>query len=710
MTEKEFNEKKKIILELLNDPIYVPMKAKELAAFLDVPKDKREELYKVLDLLYIDGSVMITNGLKYQKPASNYAVGRFRATKKSFGFVVREGEANDIYIPAGRCNAAMDGDLVCVIIDCKGRRGKNAEGHVLRIIKRANQKIVGYYRKKNKGGLVLPDNQRLLTDIAIPEGQNMGAANGYKVVALITDYGTENRIPTGKVIEILGKSTDKGVDILSIAKRYNLEEDFPEAVKEEVSCDIKSRVLKNELEGRLDYRDKPTVTIDGEDAKDLDDAITLERIKGGYRLGVHIADVSHYVKENSPLDKEALKRSTSVYLVDRVIPMLPRELSNGICSLNEGKSRLTLSCIMDIDSDGKVIVHKIAECVIKVDKRMSYTDVNKIITLKDEKTCKKYKSLVPMFNLMAELSLILRKKRREKGSVDFDFPETKVMLDESGKTVEVKPYERNAAHMLIEDFMLLANETVAEEYCKRQLPFLYRTHDKPDPEKMKALSMFVSNFGFSIKAKKGEVDPKDLQKLLSNVEGSEAENLISRVALRSMKRAVYSTSCSGHFGLAMKYYTHFTSPIRRYPDLQIHRIIKENLHDGLAKKRIEHYKSILNQVAAVTSNNERRAEEAERDSVRYKICEYMMQHIGEKFDGVVSALTSYGMYVELPNTIEGMVRISDIDGDFYTFKEERMELVGRRSKRKYRLGDEVRVRVLGADRLLGTVDFELLTI
>ena len=710
MTEKEFNEKKKIILELLNDPIYVPMKAKELAAFLDVPKDKREELYKVLDLLYIDGSVMITNSLKYQKPASNYAVGRFRATKKSFGFVVREGEADDIYIPAGRCNAAMDGDLVCVIIDCKGRREKNAEGHVLRIIKRANQKIVGYYRKKNKGGLVLPDNQRLLTDIAIPEGQNMGAANGYKVVALITDYGTENRIPTGKVIEILGKSTDKGVDILSIAKRYNLEEDFPEAVKEEVSCDIKSRVLKNELEGRLDYRDKPTVTIDGEDAKDLDDAITLERIKGGYRLGVHIADVSHYVKENSPLDKEALKRSTSVYLVDRVIPMLPRELSNGICSLNEGKSRLTLSCIMDIDSDGKVIAHKIAECVIKVDKRMSYTDVNKIITLKDEKTCKKYKSLVPMFNLMAELSLILRKKRKEKGSVDFDFPETKVMLDESGKTVEVKPYERNAAHMLIEDFMLLANETVAEEYCKRKLPFLYRTHDKPDPEKMKALSMFVSNFGFSIKAKKGEVDPKDLQKLLSKVEGSEAENLISRVALRSMKRAVYSTSCSGHFGLAMKYYTHFTSPIRRYPDLQIHRIIKENLHDGLAKKRIEHYKSILDQVAFTTSNNERRAEEAERDSVRYKICEYMMQHIGEKFDGVVSALTSYGMYVELPNTIEGMVRISDIDGDFYTFKEERMELVGRRSKRKYRLGDEVSVRVLGADRLLGTVDFELLTI
>ena len=710
MTENEFNEKKKIILELLNDPIYVPMKAKELAAFLDVPKDKREELYKVLDLLYIDGSVMITNSLKYQKPASNYAVGRFRATKKSFGFVVREGEADDIYIPAGRCNAAMDGDLVCVIIDCKGRRGKNAEGHVLRIIKRANQKIVGYYRKKNKGGLVLPDNQRLLTDIAIPEGQNMGAANGYKVVALITDYGTENRIPTGKVIEILGKSTDKGVDILSIAKRYNLEEEFPEAVKEEVSCDIKSRVLKKELEGRLDYRDKPTVTIDGEDAKDLDDAITLERIKGGYRLGVHIADVSHYVKENSPLDKEALKRSTSVYLVDRVIPMLPRELSNGICSLNEGKSRLTLSCIMDIDSDGKVIAHKIAECVIKVDKRMSYTDVNKIITLKDEKTCKKYKSLVPMFNLMAELSLILRKKRKEKGSVDFDFPETKVVLDESGKPVEVKPYERNAAHMLIEDFMLLANETVAEEYCKRQLPFLYRTHDKPDPEKMKALSMFVSNFGFSIKAKKGEVDPKDLQKLLSKVEGSEAENLISRVALRSMKRAVYSTSCSGHFGLAMKYYTHFTSPIRRYPDLQIHRIIKENLHDGLAKKRIEHYKSILNQVAAVTSNNERRAEEAERDSVRYKICEYMMQHIGEKFDGVVSALTSYGMYVELPNTIEGMVRISDIDGDFYTFKEERMELVGRRSKRKYRLGDEVSVRVLGADRLLGTVDFELLTI
>ncbi len=708
MTENELKEKKKTIIELLNDSIYVPMKAKELAVFLGVPKDKRDEFNEVLDSLYEDGSVMITNSLRYKKPAVNYAVGSFRASKKSFGFVVRAGDAEDIFIPSGRTFTAMDGDLVSVMIDCKGRRGKNVEGHVTRVIKRANQKIVGYYRKKNKGGLVLPDNQRLSVDIAIPEGQSMGAVNGHKVVALITDYGSEGMRPTGRVIEILGKSTDKGVDILSIVKRYNLDEDFPDDVKEEVSENIKSRVTPKELKGRLDFRDVPTVTIDGEDAKDLDDAITLEKIKDGYRLGVHIADVSHYVREGSLLDKEALRRSTSVYLVDRVIPMLPRQLSNGICSLNEGKSRLTLSCIMDIDSSGKVIAHRIAECVIKVDKRMSYTDVNKIITLKDEKTCKKYKRLVPMFNLMAELSLLLRKERKKKGSVDFDFPETKVILDDAGTPIDVKPYERNAAHMLIEDFMLLANETVAKEYNDRQLPFLYRTHDKPDPEKMKSLCAFVSSFGFSVKTKNGEINPKELQRLLAKVEGTEVESLISRVALRSMKRAMYSTSCSGHFGLAKKYYTHFTSPIRRYPDLQIHRIIKENIHSGLAKKRLEHYKAILDQVAFTTSNNERRAEEAERDSIRYKVCEYMSQHIGEKFTGIISSITSYGMYVELPNTVEGMVRVSDIAGDYYIFNESKLELVGARTKNKYRIGDEVSVRISGADRLLGTVDFELL--
>ena len=459
------------------------------------------------------------------------------------------------------------------------------------------------------------------------------------------------------------------------------------------------------MQGRLDLRDLQTVTIDGEDAKDLDDAITISKKGGVYTLGVHIADVTNYVTENSPLDEEALRRGTSVYLVDRVIPMLPHKLSNGICSLNQGEDRLALSCIMDIDEDGSVIGHRIAETVINVDRRMTYTAVNAIITDRDESVRKEYEAFVPMFEQMKELADILREKRKKRGSIDFDFPETKVILDERGKPLEIKPYDRNSATKIIEDFMLMANETVAEDYFWQEIPFLYRTHDNPDPERMKSLATLINNFGYSIRFHNGEVYPKEVQKLLANAEDTPEEALISRLALRSMKQAKYTVANTGHFGLAAKYYTHFTSPIRRYPDLQIHRIIKENLRSGLSDKRISHYDKILQQVSVQSSAMERRADEAERETIKLKKCEYMSRHIGEEFDGVISGVTNWGLYVELPNTVEGLIHVNQLQDDYYHFDEEHYELVGEMTRKTYKLGQPIRFMVAGTDKLLRTIDF-----
>ena len=549
-------------------------------------------------------------------------------------------------------------------------------------------------------------------------------------MAKIKDYGDEKHKPEGCITEILGHVNDPGTDILSIVRAYGLPEEFPQAVMDEIQ-DIEDSLevpgnqeqvlgeygindLKThedwtgELAGRLDLRGLQTVTIDGEDAKDLDDAVTICKTgKGTYILGVHIADVSHYVKEGSPLDKEALKRSTSVYLVDRVIPMLPHKLSNGICSLNAGTDRLALSCIMEVDAQGTVTDHKVAETVIHVDRRMTYTAVNAIVTDRDEAVMAEYEGFVPMFDCMKELSLILREERRKRGAIDFDFPESKILLDPKGKPLEIKPYVRNAATKIIEDFMLLANETVAEDHYWQSIPFLYRSHDNPDPEKMKQLGTFINNFGYFIKMQHGEIHPKELQKLLDKIEGTPEEALLSRLTLRSMKQAKYTTLCSGHFGLATRYYTHFTSPIRRYPDLQIHRIIKENLKGGLGDKRTGHYERILPEVAVQTSALERRADEAERETDKLKKCEYMSQFIGQEFDGVISGVTSWGLYVELPNTVEGLVRMSDLSDDYYIFDEQHYELTGEMTKKTYKLGQPVRVTVSGTDRLLRTVDFVL---
>ncbi|WP_195416025.1 ribonuclease R [Enterocloster citroniae] len=730
-----------MLTELMDDKAYVPMKAKELAILLNIPKSQRDELTEVLDALVAEGKIGVSKKGKYGKPETFSINGIFFGHPKGFGFVTVDGMEQDIFIPEDRTGAAMHGDRVQIVVESEavrsghsksgmGASGRRAEGTVIKVLEHANKEVVGYYQKNKSFGFVIPDNQKLAKDVFIPQGCDMGAVTGHKVVAKIKDYGDEKHKPEGCITEILGHVNDPGTDILSIARAYGLPEEFPQAVMDEIQ-DIEDSLevpgnqeqvlgeygindLKThedwtgELAGRLDLRGLQTVTIDGEDAKDLDDAVTICKTgKGTYILGVHIADVSHYVKEGSPLDKEALKRSTSVYLVDRVIPMLPHKLSNGICSLNAGTDRLVLSCIMEVDAQGTVTDHKVAETVIHVDRRMTYTAVNAIVTDRDEAVMAEYEGFVPMFDCMKELSLILREERRKRGAIDFDFPESKILLDPKGKPLEIKPYVRNAATKIIEDFMLLANETVAEDHYWQSIPFLYRSHDNPDPEKMKQLGTFINNFGYFIKMQHGEIHPKELQKLLDKIEGTPEEALLSRLTLRSMKQAKYTTLCSGHFGLATRYYTHFTSPIRRYPDLQIHRIIKENLKGGLGDKRTGHYERILPEVAVQTSALERRADEAERETDKLKKCEYMSQFIGQEFDGVISGVTSWGLYVELPNTVEGLVRMSDLSDDYYIFDEQHYELTGEMTKKTYKLGQPVRVTVSGTDRLLRTVDFVL---
>jgi len=719
--------------EVMNDKSYVPMKAKELAMLLGIPKSQRDELTQVLDYLVSEGRIGISKKGKYGKPEAFSVNGIFSGHPKGFGFVTVEGMDQDVFIPEDRTGAALHGDRVQIVVESQDRGGKRAEGTVLKVLEHANKEVVGYYQKSKGFGFVIPDNQKISKDIFIPQGCDMGAVTGHKVVARIKEFGDANHKPEGVVTEILGHVNDPGTDILSIVRAYGLPEEFPPEVMDEVEeCPDEVAVpgpardeetwdgpygigdlaapadWTGDLAGRLDLRGLRTVTIDGEDAKDLDDAVTLCRDgKGGYILGVHIADVSHYVKEGRPLDKEALKRGTSVYLVDRVIPMLPHKLSNGICSLNAGTDRLALSCIMELDAQGNVLDHKIAETVIHVDRRMTYTAVNAIVTDGDEAVMAGYEGFVPMFRLMKEVSDILREKRRKRGAIDFDFPESKIILDPQGKPLEIKPYERNAATKIIEDFMLAANETVAEDYFWQSLPFLYRTHDNPDPEKMKQLGTFIHNFGYFIRLQQGEIHPKELQKLLDKIEGTPEEVLLSRLTLRSMKQAKYTTLCSGHFGLAARYYTHFTSPIRRYPDLQIHRIIKESLKGGLGNKRAGHYEALLPGVAMQTSALERRAEEAERETDKLKKCEYMSGFIGQEFDGVVSGVTNWGLYVELPNTVEGLVRISELRDDYYIFDEQHYELVGEMTKKTFKLGQPIRVQVASTDRLLRTVDFIL---
>ncbi len=725
---QQTKKRKQIVYDLICCKEYQPMRAKDLAVLLQVPAGKREELHEILDMLLEEGKITVNKRGKYEavrgskkeqkkgkrdkkekkkKETQKYLIGIFAGHAKGFGFVeLLDENGEDIYIPEEETGGAFHGDKVQVALKKENKPGKRREGRVIKILERGTREIVGTFQESAGFGFVVPDNQRFLRDIFIQKENFLGARNQDKVVVEIRDYGTRKRSPEGKIIQVLGNSEEKGIDVLSVAKSCGLPMEFPEKVLNQAER-IRESLNEGDFYGRLDLRDVPMVTIDGEDAKDLDDAVSLSKEGNLFHLGVHIADVSNYVQYSSALDREALKRGTSVYLVDRVIPMLPKKLSNGICSLNAGEDRLALSCLMDIDEKGKVVSHGIAETVIHVNERMTYTDVKKILRKEDQQLAERYRELLPMFFQMEELSALLRKRRKKRGAIDFDFPESKIELDENGEPVRIYPYEQNVAAKIIEDLMLAANESVAQEYAQAGIPFVYRTHDTPDMEKMEPVLELVHRAGVKVKKSKEEIRPKEVQKILKELEGKESEDFFSRLILRSMKQARYTTECTGHFGLAARYYCHFTSPIRRYPDLQIHRIIKENLRGKMTEAKMSHYEEILDEVARQSSATERRAEEAERETIKMKKAEYMESQIGEIFEGVISGVTDWGLYVELPNTVEGLVHVNSLMDDYYVYDSVHYTLTGERKKRSFAIGQKVKVRIAQADARERNVDFGL---
>lgn len=745
--KKQLELRKNMICDLMREKDYVPMRERDLAVLLQVKSEDREAFKQALNELLSENRIQINRRGRYAQADEKHVVGKLTAHAKGFGFVEVEGQEEDLFVAAEGMNGAFHGDTVEAKI-LPGLRGKRTQAEIVRILERGTTRLVGTYESSRHYGFVIPDNDRFGTDIFIAGEHTKGAVDGHKVVVELTDYGNDRRRPEGKIVEIIGHRNDPGVDILSIVLGYDLPTEFSEKVINQAERAAKP-VSDADCAGRKDLRGLKMVTIDGEDAKDLDDAVSLTREGANFQLGVHIADVSNYVQENSALDHEAKKRGTSVYLVDRVIPMLPHTLSNGICSLNAGEDRLALSCLMLLDKKGNLIDYEIVESVINVDRRMSYNGVAALLEEAGADQNKKNweggaqrktdemqengaggaqressemqgsrgggapgrmpedAELQIMLQDMEELSKILRQKRKKRGSIDFDFPESKIVLDRDGRPTEIKPYERNAATDMIEEFMLIANETVAQHFYWQELPFVYRTHENPDPEKIMQLGIFIRNYGYSLKVSREEIHPKEIQKLIAKIAGTPEETVISRLALRSMKQAKYTTECSGHFGLACKYYCHFTSPIRRYPDLQIHRIIKEALRGRLKEERISHYNEILPGVASECSRLERRADEAERATDKLKKAEYMSERIGKIYEGVISGVTGWGIYVELPNTVEGLVHVSKLPGDYFYYNEHSYELVGEHSGQVYQLGQRIRVQVAGVDMTARTIDFEI---
>lgn len=710
----EFDEmllkRKERIKEYINSENYLPLKRHELAVMLDVPVADIDMFNSVIDSLISEGSAVETKKGKIM-PAEklNIYPGIFTGNAKGFGFVRIDGMENDIFIPSDSVNGAMNKDKVLVKINERPHDGFRAEGEIIKITENGNYGIVGTFDAVKNYGFVIPDDKKIGRDIYIPAGKTKGAVSGHKVVVKITKRATDKSSAEGVVTEIIGHINDPGVDIMSIIKQFELPGDFPDDVKKQIESIDPDVIDENLTVGRDDYRDILTVTIDGDDSKDFDDAVSVKVLdNGNYELGVHIADVTEYVTENSPLDKEALRRATSIYLVDRVIPMLPHKLSNGICSLNPNVDRLALSCVMEINQKGDVVSHKISKSVIRSDMRMTYKIVNDILKDENSPYRKEYAPFINMFEDMLGLRNLLLIKRKRRGSVNFDLPECEIVLNEIGEPIDIKPHERNIATSIIEEFMLICNETVAEDYYWLELPFVYRNHEAPDEEKIKTLSRFIYNFGYRFKGKNdGEVHPKDIAKLLDAVSGKPEEHIISRTVLRSMKQAKYMPENLGHFGLASKYYCHFTSPIRRYPDLQIHRIIKENLDGKLNDKRIKHYNKILTEVSEQSSKRERLAEEAERETDRLKQVQYMSKHIGETYDGIISGVTGWGIFVELSNTVEGLVALNSLADDYYIYDESNMCVVGQHTGKKYSLGDKVSVIVEKTDIAMRTIDFIL---
>lgn len=697
------------LLAYMREKTYKPLTAEELVETLNIADVK--SFLKLLRELEAEGAIVLTRKNKYGLPEKmGLLSGRVQGHPKGFGFLIPDApHMSDVFISPEDLNGAMHNDRVLLRLNKTLTAEAKPEGEVIRILSRANERIVGIFERSKRYGFVIPDEKRISLDVFISAEDANGAKNGDKVVVEITRWPEKRRNPEGRIVEILGKTGAPGVDVLSIVRKYQLPEEFPREVLAEAE-QIPEVVTADSLEGRRDLRDVRMVTIDGADAKDLDDAVSLRILENGnYQLGVHIADVGYYVREGTALDKEAYKRGTSVYLVDRVIPMLPPKLSNGICSLNAGVDRLAMSALMEINLRGEVVKYDIFPSVIHIDERMTYENVRKILMDKDPELMERYAELVEDFQLMEKLARLLRNKRLARGAIDFDFPESKVILDEHGKPVEIVKRPRTISEIIIEEFMLCANETVAQHMYLLEAPFVYRVHEEPDPEDIVELNNFLHSFGYHIKMTDAEIHPRAFQNIVSKVQGRPEERVISTVLLRSMKHARYASECLGHFGLAAQYYCHFTSPIRRYPDLVIHRVIREYLEKGeLKPKRKAKLEKLMPAYAEQSSVREKAAEEAERESVDLKKVEYMERHLGDTFEGTVSSVTSFGMFVELDNTVEGLVHISTLTDDYYQFMEKQLALLGQHTRKMYKIGDRVVVQVSQVNTADRQIDFELI--
>ena len=712
-------DKEKLIFEFMSEETYVPMKAKEMALLLSVPKEEYQNFTIVLKQLEEDYKIRKNRKSRYSlMEKDKFYEGIFRANEKGFGFVKIKGVSEEIYISKNNTKGALDGDKVVIEITDNNDKAKSyhKEGKVVKILSHEKDTIVGTFTNSKNFGFVVPDNKNFGTDIFISKKNINKAKNNDKVVVKITKYPEKGKNAEGEIVEILGNINQAGVDMLSLIKEYNLPYEFQEDVIKEAKA-IPMQIDEKEINKRTDFRNEEIFTIDGEDAKDLDDAVHVKKLdNGNYELGVHIADVSHYVKENSKLDKEAIVRGTSIYMLDRVIPMLPKELSNGICSLNQKEDRLSLSVIMEINKDGQVISSNIVKGIINVTKRMNYTDV--AILLKNEKEIedkkqlkivKENKQYIEHFKRMEELARILKTRREKQGSLNLDLPESKIILDENGIAIDIKKYELTFANGIIEQFMLTANETIAERFFWIEAPFIYRVHEVPDEEKIDELNKFLFNFGYKIKGSKDNIHPKAFAEVLENIKGKPEERVISNLILRTLKVARYEKENKGHFGIASKYYCHFTSPIRRYPDLFIHRMISKyleknyNVDDEFKTK----YDAQSTSYAEKSSEREKIAQKVERDSVDLKMAEFMQNKIGEEYEGIVSSVTSFGIFVELENTVEGLIRFDDLGDDYFIYDENKKTLLGERTKISYKIGDKVRIRVKNANKILRQIDFEI---
>lgn len=698
------------LLTYMKDEAYKPLTVQELEEAFGIEDSSHfKDFVKALVQMEEKGLVVRTRSNRYGLPEKmNLIRGKLAGHAKGFAFVIPEEQGmDDIFIPPNEVKTALNGDIVLARVTSESS-GQRREGTIVRIIERGVQQIVGTYSESKHFGFVIPDDKKIATDIFIPKGSTKGAIEGHKVVVKLTSYPEGRKNAEGEVVKILGHKNDPGVDILSVIHKHGLPLAFPDNVLEQANS-APDTIDEKEIANRRDLRNETIVTIDGADAKDLDDAVTVTMLgNGNYKLGVHIADVSYYVTENSPIDVEAEERGTSVYLVDRVIPMIPHRLSNGICSLNPKVDRLTLSCEMEISPEGEVVSHEIFQSVIKTTERMTYADVNSILHDKDEELRAKYEGLVPMFERMEELAAILRKKRMTRGAIDFDFKESKVIVDEDGKPQDVILRERSVAEKLIEEFMLVANETVAEHFHWMQVPFIYRIHEDPKEEKLRRFFEFITNFGYIVKGTANSVHPRALQEIIESVQGTPEEMVISTVMLRSMQQAKYYPESLGHFGLSTEFYTHFTSPIRRYPDLIVHRLIRTYLIEGdISSATQEKWNSCLTEIAEHSSSMERRSVEAERETDELKKSEYMLDKIGEEYDGIISSVTNFGMFVELTNTIEGLVHVSYMTDDYYRYDERHFAMIGERTGKVFRIGDEITVRVVNVNKEERAIDFEI---